>query len=71
MVQIIGLIIYTLEPAIALEINGEDVFSAIQKYAAEFASIHKETLSKIMYISPEGIAQDQIGKIFEQVNIEI
>lgn len=59
-------------PAIAIEINGDDVVSKIQKYATEFATQHQESADNIMYISPTSeAAQEQVSKIFEQVQVNI
>lgn len=63
-------------PAIAIEINGEDdVVEKTKQCAKDFVSLHfnKETdVSSIMFISPSfDNAHELIGKIFEQVQVNI
>lgn len=67
-----SLICYHAEPAIAIEINGDDVIPSLQALAPQFTTKCGDKLENIMYISPSlEAAKESIGKIFEQVNIEI
>jgi len=53
------------KPAIAIEVNGEEAVAVTQKNSTKYGP-------NIMFTSPSlEVAQEQIGKIFEQVSIEI